>query len=87
MDTEDELLCVLASMIIQRKKSKSMLSKGLIAWVTWNSKGSHSIFKFKYNSHKHFRRLCSFGWRLLRSDKTKVFLKHLASSSFEFHAT
>ena len=74
MDIEDELLCVLAAVIIQRKKTKGMVSEGLIALVTWNTRGSHSIAKFKYNSYKHFRRLGSLGWRLVQSDKTKVFL-------------
>ena len=68
--------------IIQRKKAKGMVSEGLIVLVTWNTTGSHSIFKFKYNSYKHFRRLGSLGWSLLRSDKTKPFLKYLANSSF-----
>ena len=87
MGSEDELLCVLAAVIIQRKKTKDIASEGLMALVTWNTIGFHSIFKFKYNSYKHFRRLGSLGWRLLQSDKTKVFLKYLASSSVEFHAT
>ena len=87
MDIEDELLCVLAAVITQRKKAKDMFSEGLIALVTCNTRGSHSIFKFKYSSYKHFRRLGSLGWRLLRSDKTKVFLKYFVSSSFEIYVT
>ena len=51
-----------------------MVSEGLIALITWNTKGSHCIFKFKYNSYKHFGRLGSLGWRLSRSDKLKYFL-------------
>ena len=58
---------------------------GLIALVTWNTRRSHSIFNFKYNNYKHFRRLGSFGWRLLQFDKIKIFLKHLGNSSFKFH--
>ena len=55
--------------------------------LRYDFRGSRSIFKFNYNSYKHFRTLVSFVWRLLRSDKTKVFLKCLASFSFEFPAT
>ena len=86
MAIEDDLLCVLAAVVIQKKKTMGMISEGLIALVTWNTRGSHSIFKFKYNSYKHFWSLGFLGWKLLRSDKTKVFLNCLASSSFEFHA-
>ena len=87
MDGEDELLCVLAAVIIQRKKAKGLVSEGLIVLVTWNTRRSHCIFKFKHNSYKHFQRLGSLGWKLLRSDKTKIFLKYLVSSPFEFHAS
>ena len=66
------------------EKTKGMVSESHIALVT---RGSHCIFKFKYNSYKHFRRLGSLGWRLLKYDKTKIFLKYPASSPFEFHAT
>ena len=65
MDIEDELLCVLAAVIIEKKKTKGMISEGLITLVTWNTRGSHSIFKFTYNSYKHFPRLGFLGWRLL----------------------
>ena len=52
MDRENELLCVFTIVIIQRKKKKKkrkqgIVSEGLIALVTWNTRGSHSIFKFK----------------------------------------
>ena len=54
MGSEDDLLCVVAAVIIQRKKTKGMVSEGLIALVTWKTRGSHCIAKFKYNSYKHF---------------------------------
>ena len=54
MGSEDDLLCVVAAVIIQRKKTKGMVSEGLIALITWNTRGSHCIAKFKYNSYKHF---------------------------------
>ena len=70
MDSEDELLCAPAAVIIQREKTtkkekrQGMVSEGLIALVIWNTRGTHSIFKFTYNSYKHFQRFASIGWRL-----------------------
>ena len=67
--------------------------------MIWSPRASHSKFKFKYNRDKYFRRLGrpTFFYnikrmfllvgRLLQSDKTKVFVKYLASSSFEFQTT
>ena len=74
MDIEDELLCVLAAVIIQRKKTKGMVSEGLIALVTWNTRGSHSIAKFKYNSYKHFEGLVLLVGDLCNLIKLKYFL-------------
>ena len=87
MAIEDDLLCVLAAVVIQKKKTMGMISEGLIALVTWNTRGSQNIFMFKYNCYRHFCRLGFLGWRLLRSDKTKVFLNCLVSPSFEIHVS
>ena len=65
MSSEDALLCVPAVVIIQKKtttkkeKTQGLVSEGRIALVTWNTTWSHSIFKFNYNSYKHFQRLGS----------------------------
>ena len=49
-------------------KTKGMVSEGFIALVTWNTRGSHRIFKFKYDSYKHFQRIGFLRWSLLRFD-------------------
>ena len=66
--------------------------------MIWNTRGFHNIFKLKYESCKLFRRLdrptCFIIKRMfllvgrpLQSEKTKAFVKYLASSSFKFRAT
>ena len=79
MDSKDELLCVLAVAIIQRKKKtkkekkQGMVSEVLIEFSCLNMAVINT-----------FKALVLFAGD---SGKTKAFLKYLASSSFEFHAT
>ena len=65
--------------------------------MIWNTRESHSIFKFKYNNYKHVRRpgrpTCFYNknmfllvGRLLQSDRTKALVKYLASSSFKYYS-
>ena len=67
--------------------------------MIWNTRGSHRIFKFKNNSYINtfeglvdlhvfkIKRMFLLVGRPLRSDKTKAFVKYIASSSFIFHST
>ena len=79
MVSEDELVCVLSIVIIQREKNtkkektQGMVSKGLVAFL--------GLSITVINTFK--------GLVLLVGDsgKTKAFLKYLASLLFEFHVT
>ena len=79
MVSEDELVCVLSIVIIQREKNtkkektQGMVSKGLVAFL--------GLSITVINTFK--------GLVLLVGDsgKTKAFRKYLASLLFEFHVT